>query len=47
MWTLSCRDRPVTASSGWREVMLDVVYLLVVAVLALSVGLVARGVEKL
>lgn len=35
------------ASSGWREVMLDVVYLLAVAALALCVGLVARGVEKL
>jgi hypothetical protein len=30
-----------------REVVLDVVYLLVVAALALVVGLVARGVEKL
>jgi hypothetical protein len=29
------------------RVVLDVVYLLVVAVLALCVGLVARGVEKL
>jgi hypothetical protein len=47
VWTRGVAvDRP-RRPDGWREVVLDVVYLLAVAVLAFVVGLVGRGVEKL
>ncbi|WP_426624344.1 hypothetical protein ACPPVW_17550 [Leifsonia sp. McL0607] len=47
MWTLSCPGRPVGLSEWMERVVLDLVYLLAVAVLAFVVALVGRGVEKL
>ena len=42
-----CRHRSVVASSRRERVVLDAVYLLGIVVLALVVGLIGRGVEKL
>jgi hypothetical protein len=47
VWTLSVATVRSQHPDGWREVVLDVVYLLAVAALAILVGLAGRGVEKL